>query len=136
MNSIEKMIPNAKQHIAQVELGTPKTNQFYINATQGNVYGTEKTLSQIGPFAYKNKTEIDNLYLCGASTLSHGVTGATFSGIETAARILNCTKDDLLIEEPNQKLRIYDAEDKTTWPEWIHVKRSDKVRNFKQVANT
>ncbi|MEO8236293.1 MAG: FAD-dependent oxidoreductase, partial [Flavobacterium sp.] len=121
----------------QGEVGarTPKTNQFYINATRGNVYGTEKTLSQVGPFAYKNKSEIDNLYLCGASTLSHGVTGATYSGIETAARILNCTKDDLLIEDANQKLRIYDAEDASTWPEWINVKRSDKVRTFKEIVN-
>ena len=133
MNSIEKMIPNAKKHVAQVELGTPKTNQFYINATRGNVYGTEKTLNQVGPFVYKFKTEIDNLYLCGSSTLSHGVTGATYSGIETAARILNCYKNDLLIEDANQKLRIYDAEDKTTWPEWINVKRSDKVRTFKEI---
>lgn len=133
MNSIEKMIPNAKKHIVQVELGTPKTNQFYINSTRGNVYGTEKTLNQVGPFAYKNRTEIENLYLCGASTLSHGVTGATYSGIEAAARILNCTKDDLLIEDENQKLRIYDAEDQTTWPDWIHTKRADKVRNFKAI---
>ena len=116
-------------------LGTPKTNQFYINSTRGNVYGTEKTLNQVGPFVYKFKTEIDNLYLCGSSTLSHGVTGATYSGIETAARILNCTKDDLLIEDANQKLRIYDAEDQTTWPEWITVKRSDKVRTFKEIVN-
>lgn len=84
MNSIEKIIPGAKENIVQAELGTPKTNQFYINSTRGNVYGTEKTLNQIGPFSYKNKTEIENLFLCGASTLSHGVTGATYSGLETA----------------------------------------------------
>lgn len=133
MNNIEKIIPNAKQHIVQAELGTPKTNEFYINSTRGNVYGTEKTLNQVGPFSYKNKSEIDNLYLCGASTLSHGVGGATHSGLAAAAVILNCHKDDLLIEDANQKLRIYDAEDATTWPEWVNVKRSDKVRTFKEV---
>ncbi|RYD94510.1 MAG: NAD(P)/FAD-dependent oxidoreductase, partial [Sphingobacteriales bacterium] len=66
MNTVERMIPGAKQNVAQVELGTPKTNQFYINSTNGNVYGTEKKLSQVGPFGYKNTTEINNLYLCGA----------------------------------------------------------------------
>jgi hypothetical protein len=97
------------------------------------VYGTEKTLNQVGPFSYKNKTEIENLYLCGASTLSHGVGGATHSGLAAAAAILNCHKDDLLVEDAHQKLRIYDAEDQTTWPEWVNVKRSDKIRTFKEV---
>ncbi len=132
MNNIEKIIPGAKQNIVQVELGTPKTNEFYVNSTNGNVYGTEKTLSQVGPFSFKNQTEIENLYLCGASTLSHGVGGATHSGVSAAALILNCKKDDLLIKDVNQKIRIYDAEDQTTWPDWVHVKRSDKIRTFKE----
>jgi all-trans-retinol 13,14-reductase len=134
MNNIEKIIPNAKQHIIQAELGTPKTNEFYVNSTNGNVYGTEKTLNQVGPFSYKNKSEIKNLYLCGASTLSHGVGGATHSGVSTAAIILNCEKDDLLLNDPNQKIRIYDAENPSSWPEWVHTKRSDKVRTFKEVV--
>jgi len=130
LNNVEKVIPNAKNHIVQAELGTPKTNQFYINSTNGNVYGTEKTLNQVGPFSFKNKSEIENLYLCGACTLSHGVTGATYSGIAAAAAILNCSSDDLLITDPNQKIRIYDAEDASTWPEWVHTKRTDKIRKF------
>ena len=135
MNNIEKVIPGAKQHIVQAELGTPKTNEFYINSTKGNVYGTEKTLNQVGPFSYKNKSEIENLYLCGASTLSHGVGGASHSGIAAAAAILNCTPDDLLKENADQKLRIYDAEHPSGWPEWIHTKRSDKIRTFKEIKN-
>ncbi len=133
MNNVEKLIPGAKQQVVQVELGTPKTNEFYINSTKGNVYGTEKTLRQVGPFSYKNKSEIENLFLCGASTLSHGVGGATHSGVMTAAQILQCDKEELLPDDPNQKIRIYDAEDAATWPEWVHVKRLDKVRNFKEI---
>ncbi len=133
MNNIEKIIPNAKQNIVQVELGTPKTNEFYVNSTRGNVYGTEKTLNQVGPFSYKNKAEIENLYLCGASTLSHGVGGATHSGVAAAATILNCKPSDLLIEDPNQSLRIYDAENPETWPNWVNTKRSDKIRTFKEI---
>jgi phytoene dehydrogenase-like protein len=130
MNNVEKIIPNAKQHIIQAELGTPKTNEFYINSTKGNVYGTEKTLNQVGPFAYKNKTEIENLFLCGSCTLSHGVAGASYSGVAAAAAILGCTSDELLIEDENQKIRIYDAEDPASWPDWVHTKRSDKIRKF------
>jgi phytoene dehydrogenase-like protein len=136
MNNIEKIIPGAKLNVIQAELGTPKTNEFYINSTKGNVYGTEKTLRQVGPFSYKNKAEIENLYLCGASTLSHGVTGATQSGIVAAAGILNCKSEDLLLEDANQKIRIYDAEDASTWPDWINAKRLDKIRTFKEIITT
>ncbi|MBC5837358.1 phytoene desaturase family protein [Flavobacterium muglaense] len=135
MNNIEKIIPGAKQHVIQAELGTPKTNEFYVNSTRGNVYGTEKTLNQVGPFSYKNKAEISNLFLCGASTLSHGVGGATHSGVAAAATILQCKPEDLLVEDKNQKLRVYDAEDQTTWPDWVHVKRSDKKRTFKELRD-
>ena len=89
----------------------------------------------MGPFSYKNKSEIENLFLCGASTLSHGVGGATHSGIAAAAVILGCNTQDLIIEDANQKLRVYDAEDASTWPEWVHVKRSDKIRTFREVKS-
>jgi all-trans-retinol 13,14-reductase len=134
MNNVEKIIPTAKQHVVQVELGTPKTNQFYINSTNGNVYGTEKTFMQVGPLSFKHKTEIDNLFLCGASTLSHGVGGATHSGVEAAAMILNCSKSDLMKQDQDveQYLRIYDAEDPTSWPEFIHTKRASKKMRFEE----
>ena len=135
MNNIEKLIPDSKKYIVQAELGTPKTNQFYVNSTRGNVYGTEKTLNQVGPFSFKNKSEIENLYLCGSSTLSHGVGGATHSGVAAAAAILNCKPDDLMIDDENQLLRIYDAENPETWPNWINIKRSDKKRTFKEIKN-
>lgn len=133
LNTVERLIPDARKHVIQAELGTPMTNNFYINSTRGNVYGTEKTLKGIGPFAYKAKTEIENLYLTGASTLSHGVGGACNSGIETAARILGCKGHELLIKDENQKLRIYDAEDSSVWPEWVHQKRADKARRFNEM---
>ena len=134
MNSIEKVIPGAKQHIVQVELGTPKTNEFYINSTNGNVYGTEKTFNQIGPFSFQNKTEIGDLFLCGASTLSHGVGGATYSGIAAAARILKCMPQDLLIPDVNQNIKIYEAEDSSTWPDWVHQKRKVRADRLKSSA--
>lgn len=133
LNNVEKVIPDAKKHIVQAELGTPKTNKYYINTTDGNVYGTEKTFNQVGPFSFKNKSEIANLYLCGASTLSHGVGGAAHSGVETAAQILNVKSDELLKDHKNQELRIYDAEDALTWPAWIHQKIDVRKRRFKEI---
>lgn len=132
LNNVEKVLPGAKQHIVQAELGTPKTIQHFIHSTDGNVYGTEKTFNQIGPFSFRNKSEIKNLYLCGASTLSHGVAGAAYSGVETAAKILNTTSGELLKDHKNQKIRIYNAEDESTWPLWVFQKIEDRKRRFKE----
>ena len=119
INSLEKVVPGIKKHIVHKSLGTPLTNKFYINSTNGAVYGTEKSLSQIGPFSFNAKSEIKNLYLCGASILSHGVAGASYSGVQTAAEILNCKQDDLLVNDKNQEIRIFNAESLEDYPEWM-----------------
>lgn len=108
VNTLEKVIPGMKENIVHKDLGTPITNEHYINATDGCVYGTEKTLSQIGPNAFRAQSEVNNLYLCGASILAHGVTGATYSGVDTAARILGCKQDDLIQPMEGQNLKIID----------------------------
>ena len=41
-------------------------------------------------------TEIDGLFLCGASTGSHGVVGAMISGVAAACRSLGCRRRDVL----------------------------------------
>ncbi len=133
LNNLEKVLPGAKSNIVHVELGTPKTNEFYINSTEGNAYGTEKTLLQIGPFGFSNKSEIKNLYLCGASTLSHGVGGATNSGVAAAAVILDCRPDELLIPDPDQYMRIYDADDDSKWPDSIKQKINVKANRNRVV---
>lgn len=132
MITMEKVIPGIKSHIVQMELGTPITNAYYINSTNGSVYGTEKSFDQTGPFAYSNKATIENLFLCGASILSHGVAGASQSGVKTAATILNCNPKELLKNREGQHVRIFDAEDSTDWPSWMLKKIEDKKRCFKE----
>jgi hypothetical protein len=83
---------------------------------------------QTGPFSYKAKTEIENLYMCGASIMSHGVAGASYSGVKTAAEILGCREEDLIQKEETQQLRVYDAEDSSQWPHWIHQRMADKKK--------
>lgn len=117
--SLDRVIPGVRNHIVHKDLGTPITNEYYINSTRGNVYGTEKSLRHIGPFAYKSKTEIENLYMCGASIVSHGVAGAGYSGVQTAAGILGCRQDDLIKPDPTQKVKVYEAEDYSNYPNWM-----------------
>ena len=133
LNSLEKILPGIRNKVVQIELGTPLTNEFYINSTRGNAYGTEKILKQTGPFAFQAKTEIENLYLCGASILAHGVAGASNSGVKTAAVILKCDPSDLLKPDPSQNVTIYDAEDSSQWSEHIHQKIKDKVSRFREI---
>ena len=119
LKGLERAIPGIGNHIVHQELGTPVTNEYYVNTTEGNVYGTEKSLKHIGPFAFKAKSEIENLFLCGASILSHGVAGASHSGVATAAEILDCHPDELKEPQEDQHLRIYEAEDAATYPDWM-----------------
>ena len=131
INSLEKVVPGISNNIVHKDLGTPLTNVNYVNTTKGSVYGTEKSFKQIGPFAYKSETEIENLYLCGASILSHGVAGASYSGVETASKILKCRQEDLLKPNKDQNVRIYEAEDSSDYPSWmlkkIEVKRARQL---------
>ena len=128
MNTFKRILPAIHKNIVHLEVGTPVTNEYYINTTKGNVYGTEKGFMQTGPFSYKAKTEIENLYMCGASIMSHGVAGASYSGVKTAAEILGCREEDLIQKDESQVLRIYDAEDRSQWPEWIHKRIADKKK--------
>ena len=131
IRSAERVVPNISKHIVHQQLGTPKTNEHYINSTEGSVYGTEKTLNQIGPMSYGLKSEIENLYLCGASILSHGVAGASYSGVQTAAHILGKRQEDLIQSDETQKLRVYDAEDSSEYPEWMLQKMKVKQDRLK-----
>jgi all-trans-retinol 13,14-reductase len=135
LNSLEKILPGVKGKVVQMELGTPITNEFYINSTRGNAYGTEKILKQSGPFSFPAKTEIENLYLCGASILAHGVAGAANSGVKTAATILKCHTADLLKPDSSQNITIYDAEDSSTWSDEIREKIKNKKARFKEIIN-
>lgn len=96
LDYLEKRVPGIKNSFVFRDLATPLTNAHYINSHNGNIYGTDKIIKQIGPFGFNTKTEIKNLYLCGASTLSHGVAGVIGTGLRAAATILNCKTKDLL----------------------------------------
>lgn len=119
LNTLETVIPDIRNHIVHQELGTPITNQHYINATDGSVYGTEKSIKHIGPFSFKAKSEIENLYLCGASIAAHGIAGASYSGVQTAGEILGMRQDELIIGDPSQNVRIFEAEDDSEYPDWM-----------------
>ena len=118
---LEKRVPGISQHVVFYSLGTPLTNTHYINATQGNLYGTAKSRTQVGPGSFLIQTEFEGLLMCGASTQSHGVAGATLSGLSAARAILGCRTSDLL-KQNGPELAIYPSEDVAAWPPHLQAK--------------
>ncbi len=115
ITAVGRVIPGVENHISFRELGTPLTNRHYVAGHEGAIYGTEKILRQIGPMGFGTATEIENLFLCGASTQVHGVMGVTTSGLMAAGQILGCGVSDLL-EAGGEQLRTYPAENSSAWP--------------------
>jgi phytoene dehydrogenase-like protein len=116
MAAVGRVIPDVERHISFRELGTPLTNRYYVAGHEGAIYGTEKILRQIGPMGFGTATEIENLFLCGASTQVHGVMGVTSSGLAAASKVLDCGIPDLL-DAGGEQLRTYPAEDTSAWPQ-------------------
>jgi phytoene dehydrogenase-like protein len=96
LDAATRIAPGLTDHVVYADLGTPLTNEFYCGSTMGSMYGTEKSLRQVGPFAWQIRTSIESLYLVGASTLGHGVMVATISGLTAARMLLGCGFDELL----------------------------------------
>jgi all-trans-retinol 13,14-reductase len=135
IDAVARLVPGLREHVLFAEIGTPLTNQHYVAATHGGLYGTEKRLGQVGPWAFGTRTEIPGLHLCGSSTLSHGVLGATLSGLAVASDILRCEMPDLLTAR-GQTLRIYPADEPSTWPEAMQrrVHRDERTTSKLEVA--
>jgi len=72
----DKIIPGLKEHIIWREAATPITQERYTPSTGGTSYGIEMSPEQFGPARPSTKTEIEGLYLAGASTMyAHGIAG-------------------------------------------------------------
>ncbi len=120
VRGLEKRIPGLSKHITFYSLGTPLSNEHYLNATRGNLYGIDKRPSQVGPLGFTARTEFEGLFLCGQSTTSHGVAGVTASGVEAAKAVLNCRTRDLLKQSGVGLTLISD--DVSQWPENLRRK--------------
>jgi phytoene dehydrogenase-like protein len=115
LDFIDRRFPGIKSAVTFQELGTPLTNRHYVRAHLGNIYGIDKGIWQAGPLGFRTQTEFKNLYMCGASTMAHGVAYASNSGLTAASKILGCRPDDLLTDT-GPELAIFQCEDSTTWP--------------------
>lgn len=114
-DALEEIVPGIREHTVFHSLGTPLTNQYYVNSTRGNLYGIEKRRFQVGPFSWPVDTGIDGLMMVGASTLGHGVAGATISGLAAAGKATGAGRRELL--GGKSTLTTLPADHPEQWPE-------------------
>ncbi|KKL04296.1 hypothetical protein LCGC14_2617490, partial [marine sediment metagenome] len=84
-----QVIPDIRDHILWKEASTPITHERYTLASGGTSYGMEHSPDQSGMRRPRAKTEIEGLYLAGASTVyAHGIAGVMFGGLACAGAVL------------------------------------------------
>ena len=120
LEALDRRVPGLKDSLVFCDLATPLTNEHYINATRGNLYGIAKSRFQVGPGAFPIRSAIPGLYMVGASTISHGIAGATTTGLTAARTILGCRTSDLLRQD-GPEIPIYPSEEPDRWP--AHLQR-------------
>jgi phytoene dehydrogenase-like protein len=121
VRTVERTIPGFRQRLVFAEVGTPLTNRSWVAATEGNLYGIEKTMVQMGPLGFRARTGIEGLFLCGASLGAMGVLGAGWSGLSAAALVLGSRPHDLL-RAGEASLRLVRADDPSSWPEDLRAR--------------
>lgn len=122
---VEKLVPGISDRVVFQEIGTPLSNAYYCAAHRGALYGIDKTRGQVGPFSFQVPSPFKGLYLCGASTISHGVAGATMSGLIAASAVLRCSPWDLL-DQNGPETKIFPADDLSAWPAKYQRRRKKK----------
>ena len=133
IRTTDRIFPGFAEHLVMSDVGTPLTNVHYVASARGNAYGTEKNAQQIGPWAYRVETPVRGLFMCGASTVGHGVFGAVLSGLLAAARMLRSEPLELL--QHYDEVRIYPADDPSLWPAELQSKlREPQPRPASEVA--
>ncbi|MCP3985040.1 MAG: NAD(P)/FAD-dependent oxidoreductase [bacterium] len=90
IDTTEQLIPDLREHIVWKEAASPVSQERFTRSTGGTSYGIEMSCSQAGPMRVGPRTEIEGLFLCGASTPSGpGIAGVMRGGVATASDVLD-----------------------------------------------
>lgn len=93
----DRKIPGLKSHILFIEAGSPTTMQRYTLNHNGAAYGWAATPDQVGASRIGCKSPVEGLYFAGHwTTPGGGIYGVSYSGVQTALKVLGLTKQDEL----------------------------------------
>lgn len=92
----ERVLGPIRDHVVRVECATTVSQERYTLSTGGTSYGLAHVPGQVGRDRPDYRTEVEGLFLVGASTRAgHGIAGAMVGGVCCAGEVLG---RDLLVE--------------------------------------
>lgn len=102
------MFPQLEGKREYFDVGTPLSNQFYLNSLQGEVYGLDYDVGRfdLGVVSeLRPETDIPGLFLTGQDVPVCGFSGAMFGGLLCASAVLkrNVISDILKLKERTKK---------------------------------
>lgn len=132
---LEKRFPGFGQAIRYAELATPRTIERYTNKNGGAVAGPKQMLGQHMFKRLHTRTEWDNLFCCGESTvMGTGTPTVTTSGISAANAVLKKRGQRPYVYQPERKnmVRILD---KPVTAEKLYADVPAETRSLMQKAS-
>ncbi|XP_041942341.1 all-trans-retinol 13,14-reductase [Alosa sapidissima] len=89
---VVQIYPKIKDRIEYVDAGTPITNQYYIGAPKGEIYGADHGMARFSPelnATIRPQTPLKNLYLTGQDVFLCGFAGALAGALTCGSTLLN-----------------------------------------------
>lgn len=86
-----RLFPQLRDHVEYFDVASPVTNNHYLNALTGEMYGLDHTLPRFSPSVaplLRPETPYRGLYLTGQDVMTCGFVSALFAGAVTASSIL------------------------------------------------
>eukprot|EP00112_Aurelia_sp_Birch-Aquarium-sp1_P026138 Seg9085.2 transcript_id=Seg9085.2/GoldUCD/mRNA.D3Y31 product="putative all-trans-retinol 13 14-reductase" protein_id=Seg9085.2/GoldUCD/D3Y31 len=87
-----KIFPQLKDRRVYFDVGSPVTNNYYIGASRGEIYGVDHNLGRFTPESVttlRPKTPIPGLILTGQDIFLCGFSGGMYGGLLAASEALN-----------------------------------------------
>jgi NADPH-dependent glutamate synthase beta subunit-like oxidoreductase len=89
LDQVEKELPTIRKHIRRMEVGTPTTIERFLLKEKGAVGGPKQMMGQELMKRLHARSEWENLYHCGDSTvMGVGISATTISGVGAANMVL------------------------------------------------